>query len=208
MTMMRDCPDGALRDLLPDFVHETLAPVERVRVAAHVATCADCAAEVELIRSARAAFPAPVVDMTRIVNAIAPAKRRTAAGLGSRQWLMAAGVSFLVLGGVTLATLRGSFGGASGRPAVVDSSLSASQSLGTNRAMPLASVRLAQGESAAKPGARAAELSFGGGLSDLSDEQLKTLLREIGALDASLSTEPEAHPIPIVPLRGGDDNAW
>ena len=43
------------------------------------------------------------------------------------------------------------------------------------------------------------ELSFGGGLSDLSDAQLKSLLREIDSLDGAPSTEPEVHATPIVP---------
>jgi anti-sigma factor RsiW len=206
MTMMRDCPDGALRDLLPDFVHETLAPGDRATVAAHVATCTDCAAEVALIRAARRAFPAPTVDTARIVNALPGAKRAAVAGgLRGRQWLLAAGVSFVLLGGISIAVVQGAFNRRTG--GAVDAAIVTAQGGGADRATPVG-VRLAEGESAAKAAPRTVGLSFGGGLSDLSDEQLKALLREIEVLDASLGAEPESHPIPVVPLRGGGDNAW
>src|SRR5450759_5088733 len=99
--MMRDCPDGAIRDLLPDFVHETLPAAERARVERHVAACADCTAEVELIRSARAAFVAiaPAVDVARIVASLpgAPSpSRRASASLAP--WRVAAAFALVALG--------------------------------------------------------------------------------------------------------------
>ena len=67
---MTDCSNGLMRDLLPDLVHGTLSAGEHERVAAHVASCPDCAAEVELIRAAHRAFPAPAVDVSRVVAAL------------------------------------------------------------------------------------------------------------------------------------------
>jgi hypothetical protein len=56
----------------------------------------------------------------------------------------------------------------------------------------------------AAPRPASASISFGGGLGDLTDEQLDTLLGEIDALDALPSAEPETHLTPIVlPGEGG-----
>jgi hypothetical protein len=60
---------------------------------------------------------------------------------------------------------------------------------------------------AATPGTRAQGISFGGGLSDLTDAQLDTLLGELDALDSLPSAEPESHLTPIVPMADGGHNA-
>ncbi len=54
---------------------------------------------------------------------------------------------------------------------------------------------------------RGATISFGGGLDDLSDEQLAALLSELDTLEALPSTEPETHMSPIVPEADGGSNA-
>lgn len=68
---MRDCTNADLRDLLPDYAFGTLPAGERVRVETHLATCADCRAELALLRAVRAARPeSRVVDVSRIVAAL------------------------------------------------------------------------------------------------------------------------------------------
>lgn len=209
--MMRDCPDGAIRDLLPDFVHKTLPAAERVRVDRHLAVCADCTAEVGLIRSARAAFVAisPAVDVARIVASLpgAPAQSRRV-GAWPAPWRIAAAFALVALGALSVAALRGMFGGASegaktAVPGVIatrgagpDSSPTAPQLPLTPRGREVAATHREDG------------VSFGGGLSDLTDDQLKTLLREIDALPATPSTEPEVHTTAILPLHEGGNNAW
>ena len=59
---MTDCPRADVRDLLPDFLHGTLAPEARAAVAEHVAGCAACSAELGVLRAARAVMHrAPLV---------------------------------------------------------------------------------------------------------------------------------------------------
>ncbi|HEX6807774.1 MAG TPA: zf-HC2 domain-containing protein, partial [Gemmatimonadaceae bacterium] len=61
---MTDCSRGDMRDLLPDLLHERLDAATRAEVTRHVASCAECRAEVELLRSMRSALaPAPRVDV-------------------------------------------------------------------------------------------------------------------------------------------------
>jgi anti-sigma factor RsiW len=77
---MVDCPRDDIRDLLPDLVHDQLEPEARVRVEQHLVDCAECAAELELLRALRAtAFAAPEVDADRIAAAV----RRTITNAGS-----------------------------------------------------------------------------------------------------------------------------
>lgn len=68
---MVDCSREDMRDLLPDLVHDQLGPAERVRVEQHLAECADCARELELLRSLRVtAFVTPDVNVDRIAATV------------------------------------------------------------------------------------------------------------------------------------------
>ena len=205
--LMRDCSNGSIRDMLPDFVHGTLPEKAHAEVAAHVAGCADCQAEVQLIRSAGMAYPAPAVNMSRIVSGLPAGYRRTTGrGLAGRQWLLAAGASFLVIGAISLAALRGTFGAGAASVRAADSTVASGSGVDAGHSAKQTPVRLAQRESVEKA-RRDGGLRIGG-LADLTDEQLATLLRDIDALDASLSMEPEARTVPSVVLRKGDSNDW
>ena len=68
---MSECTNGELRDLLPELMHGTLDAETRRVVEAHVASCTECAEELALLRSLRAALePAPRVDVQRIAAAV------------------------------------------------------------------------------------------------------------------------------------------
>jgi putative zinc finger protein len=130
---MRDCLDVDLRDLLPDFAAERLRGADRARVAAHVATCVDCVAEVELLRAAAQAIrsSAPAVDVGRVVAALPKppgvsrqpvlvAASRAVPGRGAAApslpvarrrptwtaWRMAAVLSTVAVGSLSVAVLR------------------------------------------------------------------------------------------------------
>lgn len=81
---MVDCPRDDIRDLLPDLVHDQLEPEARVRVEQHLADCAECAAELGLLRALRATgFATPEVDADRIAAAVrAAALEATPGGIG------------------------------------------------------------------------------------------------------------------------------
>jgi anti-sigma factor RsiW len=101
---MIDCPNGAIRDQLPDFVHDQLNAAARAAVAAHVASCGACAAELALLRELRGTLRSgPAVDIARIVAAL-PASSRVQSGVrrgGWRRldWRIAASVAALAVGG-------------------------------------------------------------------------------------------------------------
>ena len=83
---MSECTNGEMRDLLPELVNGRLDAEQQLAVEAHVAECAECAAEVTLLRSLRPALmSAPVVDTHRIAAAVraqtaAPRQRGPSAG--------------------------------------------------------------------------------------------------------------------------------
>jgi negative regulator of sigma E activity len=78
---MRDCANVEVRDALPELVHERLAAAERERVLAHVRACADCTAELTLLRDARGVMrrAAPQVDTAAIARGV-QARLATSAG--------------------------------------------------------------------------------------------------------------------------------
>jgi len=170
---MTDCPNAEIRDLLPELMHDRLDAAARARVEAHLATCADCRAELALLRSARAALIAATsrIDAARIARVLprpaAPRAMRRASAW--RSWRIAATVAVLLTGGATLATIanieRGRVGGDS--------------------------IRIGRIDSGAAEGAGYA-LTVAGGLSDLSDAELQGLLDGIDDLEALPSDEPDA----------------
>ena len=180
--MMHDCVEGDIRDLLPEFVHGVLSPGNETRVRTHVESCADCAAEIRLIGQAAALFVTPKIDAAAIVAALPSPRRRT------RNWGWAAAASVLLIGGLAVANVQ-----------LAGPGITAPAASGAVTAMapePVAKLADAANEttatgrrSAAAPSARPA-VSFGGGLSDLTDAQLKALLNEIDGIDAAPSADP------------------
>jgi anti-sigma factor RsiW len=211
--MMHDCPDGSMRDSLPDFVHGTLPEAERTRVAKHVVECEACAAEVALIEAAVRAFPAPAMDVGRIVAALPrPVQAvRTASGLRRHQWRIAAAVSFIAVGLVSAAVFRNRLSPPSdaaprttiGAPARVAPGTSAvvtpPNTASVPRAVRAETARARDGAAAARGG-----LTIGGSAM-LTDDQLQKLLDDLDGLQAVPNAEPDVSRRPIVPI---DDDGY
>jgi anti-sigma factor RsiW len=68
---MSDCPNGDVRDLLPDYLHDRLTLADRRAVDVHLAACAACRDELALLRDLRGTMRrAPAVDVDAIAAAI------------------------------------------------------------------------------------------------------------------------------------------
>ncbi len=194
---MRDCVNTEMRDLLPDVMAvddgiSTLSEGDRARVAAHLSVCADCRAELELLRAARRATvaAAPAVDVARIVQALpAPASVERAAMGAMRStrsagqerratprtrrrslwsaWRIAAVISTVAVGGLSIAVL---------------------QDTTHVKEVPLVKRRVVVPATApAKPG-----LSVGTSMTDVDDADLEALLRDMDSLEATPAEEPDA----------------
>ena len=217
---MTDCPNAEIRDLLPDLVHGRLDAATRADVERHVRDCAECTAEVTLLRELRSAFHAsPRVDVAAIVAAV-PAYRKPA-GRSWIGWRAAAAITVLVAGGSSVAVLQrgGTSMADSARsiPAVTPDAVAPAQ----GPALPVQAPAPAETESArvavarprveqpaprqdAVPSGREAtgrELAVGGGsLNDLSDRELVSLLKDIESLDGLPTVEVDnAALAPIAP---------
>jgi anti-sigma factor RsiW len=168
---MSDCISVAVRERLPEYLHGRLGAVDRTMVEVHLAACAECAAELALIRAVREAWMGvPAVDTARIVRALPQVRPRAVRVRRPTAWLqVAAVVSFVSLGGISLAVSRTLFNGNGGAAADSASSLTG-EAAGTS-IVPT--------------------ISFGGSLTDLGDEDLESLLRAVESLEGAPPAEPD-----------------
>ncbi|MEP7002250.1 MAG: zf-HC2 domain-containing protein [bacterium] len=216
---MTDCPNADVRDLLPDLVHGRLDAESRALVETHVAACADCKAEVALLRDLRASLRrSPRVDTAAIAAAVpayrAPSRR---AWVG---WRTAAAITLLVAGGSSVVVMRRTNSVRVEQTTIASTPVLPSPAVnpvdGRGPLAPGASVSRAPEAASASPaprvtastaviahapGAEGRELAMGGGsLNDLNDQELTSLLKDIEALDAVPSVEVDNLPLaPIAP---------
>ncbi|MBL0172464.1 MAG: zf-HC2 domain-containing protein [Gemmatimonadaceae bacterium] len=219
---MTDCGNAEIRDLLPDLAADALSPVETLRVQAHVDACSECAAELALLRIARAIRPlvAPV-DVARIVAQLPRVNARTvgtndgsvisldahrvAATPSSRAatwrargvWRMAAAIGVIIAGGWSIMLVRaGGVTMVGGGRADSMRFANAVERVDTP-ASPKVPGMVANGTDSI-----ATAVSFGG-LSNYSDEELQRVLDRLDKWDGATSTEGVTT-TPILPAsRGG-----
>jgi hypothetical protein len=199
---MTECPNGEVRDLLPDLLNGRLSPDVWRDVEAHVRSCADCRAELALLHDIRATMArVPAIDTARLSAAIpayrAPARRSWVG------WRAAAAILMIVAGGTSVALVQHGLGGrpdtvlAVARPSVAAPTVS--------EARPTPAVQTPPSVADVRPVA-ARELAATGATSELSDPELKALLKDIESLDAvpSVDVENAALISPVSP-RGSSE---
>ncbi|MBC7791836.1 MAG: zf-HC2 domain-containing protein [Anaerolineae bacterium] len=202
---MNDCPRADIRDMLPDWIHGTLDPTSVALVTAHVAQCADCAAEADLLRAARAALArAPRIDTGRIAAAVNAARAQPREL--RRRWPAVAGI-FAVAAGIAVVMFGGGPERDSGTmTASVDTGVAGSATVPIGGSAPAQVLAVNTGDSAGSAvtpgsGSRAGQpqLVMGGGITDLVDQELEALL---GVLDG-VEAIPSAVPEPVMSLPVG-----
>ena len=193
---MRDCPNVTLRERLPDLLHDRLPAALRAEVHAHLNTCADCRAELELLQRIRATSVTVTVDTTRIVAAL-PAYRASSPWrrmAGSPTVRVAAAI-LLVAGGALLLT---------DRPVKVEQPTISPPVAVAPRPDTLTAPRdtTRSAVERRRPGTEAAtELAVGEMFDDLTDNELKALLAALGTLQAVTPIETEVV-VPAVNREG------
>ena len=192
---MTDCPDGAIRDLLPELVNDRLAPDVRRRVDAHVRDCADCQQEVELLRALRASLrKVSVTDVGVIVSAI-PAYRAPRRSWGG--WRAAAAIMLLAVGGTSVAVLQRENSSArdGGVSAAAPSGPGTASIAQPSRAPTLPAIRNA-----------APELALGNpAIDELNDRELSALLADLETIEAFPSPDEDRSADVVVPSSAGTD---
>jgi anti-sigma factor RsiW len=219
-----------MRDVLPEYVHGQLDDGRAAEVRAHLAGCADCAAEVELLRAVMSAAPAaPKMNVDRIARALPTPTRHgfllhRGGGTGSpltpgvlpamphrsRIWSrpvvkIAAAAAIVTAGGLSLLVGRDVL-----RPDTQVGQAAPSIDFGSRSANPAPApnlpVAVAPAPRAGEPKARqvavasSAGISLAGELQELSDEKLQTLLAEMDRMDGLPAVEPDA----LEPSVGND----
>jgi anti-sigma factor RsiW len=194
-----DCINTEVRDALPDLLHGRLNALDTATMNAHVESCAECRAELALLREARAAAPmAPSIDYAGMAQTI-PAYRGAAISAPGRGFvrnnlrsigLVAAGALIAFTGwSVSRSTLDD--GAAVPSVAVVAPSPTASP-ITPSTAAPSTQTVAKSGNEATKKVTQVASLSLVGSTQDLSDADLEQLTHDLDQLDALPSAEPQS----------------
>ena len=209
---MTQCTRDDMRDLLPDLLHDRLDAATRAEVTRHVAACAECEAELELLRSMRSALaPAPRVDVRRIAAAVAAsrvAKQEpdvrplgapgAAAARRRVAWRIAAAFVVAALG---LTTWMLSHRSTSEPPVIVanvppqhsDSVPPAPQVVAARPPTPRHPSPVTKPPAAVPERLASRGLVMDGGVTDLSDGDMRQLLQSLDSLTAI----PDADPAPM-----------
>jgi hypothetical protein len=200
---MIDCPNGDVRDVLPEYANDTLDSARRLEVERHVISCAACREELELLHDLRATIRhAPAVDVGAIAAAIPP-YRAPAPRAWTRDWRAAAAVAAIAIGGASIALLRDD------RPATPAGPLTvAVQPTPARDSIPESGGPGSSAVPAARPSAPSPprssppvsrELAMAGGtIGELSDSELSALVDAVESLDAVPSAEVDgAEPVSL-----------
>jgi anti-sigma factor RsiW len=200
---MIDCPNGDVRDLLPDYLHDRLESSARASVERHLAECAACRDELALLRDLRGTLQhAPRIDIAAVAAAI-PAYRPVARKSRASGWRAAAAITAITVGGASIALLgrtrqaaqvaQRPTTGATAAPAVISPPMAQPLPQPVAQPSPQPAREVARVEPSVKPGPRAEELAMAGGtIADLSDGELSDLLGDLESLDAVPSADVES----------------
>lgn len=192
---MTDCPNGMMRDQLPGYVHGLLSAAEVSIVDAHLEGCEDCCAEVALLGKARVALSlgVPRIDVASVVSVLPapPVTLRRAPRNASRRFAVAGAWKYAAAAALVLA---------------VGSSALWHRARGTTdqHVADSSSVVVPETTAAVSPAPAQSEdgITFGGGLSDLSLDDLQSLLGQLDSVKTLPSTNPESM-TPIILLKEG-----
>ena len=192
---MIDCPNGDVRDVLPDFVNERLGAQARADVERHLEACAACRDEVQLLRDLRATLRrAPSVDVDAIAAAIPPYRAPVGRGWATG-WRTAAAIAAIVVGGASIALLRddGPTDREVGSGAIAQAPTPSVDPAPASDVPPVAPAPRGGGSIDPAPGpVPARELALAGAtIGDLSDVELSALLADLESLEAMPSAEVE-----------------
>ena len=206
---MTDCPNGDVRDALPDYLNERLGPSRRREVESHLAGCAACREELSLLRALRATVRrAPAVDIAAIAASIPPYRapvRRTWATSGR----VAAAIVAIAIGSTSVVLLRDRSRATpveAARPVAVVPAPSRGSTPAISAPAP-AEAPVAERTAPVRTAGSATnvrELAIAGGsIADLSDGELSALVEGMESLDGLPSAEVETpEPVSISAQEG------
>jgi hypothetical protein len=193
---MIDCVNSEIRDLLPERLAGGLGVAAVARVDAHLATCAACRAELELLGVARRALAGsePAVDVARISASMQSIRYRRS-GWNTSQWRIAAGLLIAVIGAGAVGSARQLREPENAVPAVfVDRTVEGASVV----AAPAPDAPVRQGQAKASPvPADDPEITVTTPIGTLSEDRLAALIADIEQIQAVPLAEPQIRAIPV-----------
>jgi anti-sigma factor RsiW len=174
---MSDCSNIEIREALPELLHGRLDAIQAAKVREHVARCAECAAELELLERVQRLYAAtPAVNTAAIVAALPRQRTRRAFSLG----MLRAAAAIVVLLAGALVFRAAMSGSANGNNQVVVTP--DTPAVTVQRDTPVTVQRVAQ------PRVLAMSLSE---LDDLDADEMESLLSALLRLEAAPVAEPD-----------------
>ena len=201
---MNDCMNTEVRDALPDFVNNRLSGLDAVTMKEHIESCADCQAEVAILREALAsAMLAPKIDANRIVSAIRPYPVvRPQPTVSRRPWLMAAAAAIVAVGGFAILNRPATIKDAA--PAVAVAAPAATVKTPSESKVATVAPATAAEKSPPKE-VDVASLSLVGSTDDLSDADLESLVAALDGIESVPSAEPGSVTTTVDDINGTND---
>ena len=214
---MNDCMNVEVREALPDLLNGRLSALDTATMKAHVESCADCRAELALLRQARAtARLAPTIDVDRVAAAIPPyggaevtvpaARERTPI---SRVWKFAAAIVLVATGGWFALERRGAATSEVPQVATAPQPESKSSAIGQTSPSTVAtgSPETTSSRTAPAPNreVQVASLSLVESTADISDADLEQLVADLDAIDSMPADEPSPMTITVEDIDAESD---
>ena len=214
---MFDCANVEMRELLPELAAGTLDDATRASVEHHIASCAECASELETLRLVRSAYAAPpTIDVRRIVAGLPKPTSLTQRADGGQRitrwvdWRVAAALTMISVGGLSLAVAHRRSREVPPRDAAVvipfvDTTRGRTATATVPEGSPLGSQDTTRrvnhsGRTPSTPSAKA-QLAFAGGMDDMDDASIKALLGALDEMDrAPVAPSEEPDPTPVLPV--------
>ena len=201
---MNKCTELDIQEMLPDLLHGTLGADARARVEAHIASCEDCAEELQVLRTVKsAAVFVPAIDVDQVIRQIPPYRTIVPAAQAPARsrlvsWLVAASLLVVVLGGGSLLMIQ--------KPPMVGEvatvgNLPSKNGVSTRKgsATDVApKVSTTAPTIPTKPAPHA--LALASAVDGLTDNNLRQLMNDMDSFDALPTTEPG----PAVSVDNGD----
>ena len=201
---MNDCMNTEVRDALPDFVNNRLSGLDAVTMKEHIESCADCQAEVALLREVRAStMLAPQIDANRIASAIRPyGVVRPEPAVSRRPWLVAAAAAIVAIGAFAILN-RPPTNSAAPAVAVVTPAASVAAEIEPKAStIPAPTPTI---EKSAPKEVDVASLSLVGSTDDLSDADLESLVQALDGIESVPSAEPGSVTTTVDDIDGTND---
>lgn len=208
---MNRCVNAEVKEALPDLLNGRLSALDTATMKAHVESCADCRAELELLRQAKtSALVIPAMDAAKIAAAIPP-YRRVPAHVAPSQPVAARFKTLRIAAVAVLIAAGGLVWSITSRDGVEPVTRTAVNT--ADRDASVAPPRTAGATSTeSAPGANAssetqvASLSLVGSTSDLSDADIELLVAELDEIEPLPAEEPQSFTNTVEDLGSDEDS--